>query len=221
MHHQFAGFWGHDHRCGGRHGRRHGFGGLLGAVIGHGDMGWHDLRSRRKLGADDLQLLILALLAQKPAHGYEIIKSLEERSGGFYSPSPGMVYPALTYLEEIGHASVEADGTRKLYRITDMGRAFLEENRRTVDTILAQLKWVGEKMAHVRRAFSSERDDAGGDADDAQSVRDGHRGGLSGEVREARMRLRAALGDKRGAPSDEQRRIAEILARAADEIRGK
>ena len=218
MHHQFASFWPHrGHHCGGRHGRRHGFGGLLGAVIGRGDMGWHDLRSRRRLGADDLQLLILALLAEKPAHGYEIIKSLEERSGGFYSPSPGMVYPALTYLEEIGHASVEADGTRKLYRITDAGRAHLEEHRGTVDTILAQLQWVGEKMAHVRRAFAGERDEV----DDAQSARDGRRGGLSAEVHEARMRLRAALIDKRGASDDEQRRIAEILARAADEIRGK
>ena len=220
MHPQFAGFWARDQRCGGRHGRRHGFGGLLGAVIGRGDLGWHDLRSRRRLGADDLQLLILALLAEKPAHGYEIIKSLEERSGGFYSPSPGMVYPALTYLEEIGHASVEADGTRKLYRITDTGRTHLEAHRGTVDTILAQLKWVGEKMAHMRRAFTGERDDAG-DADDAHGARDAGRGGLSAAVHEARIRLRAALGDKRGASEDEQRRIAEILARAADEIRGK
>jgi DNA-binding PadR family transcriptional regulator len=217
MHPEFAVFWPHGRHCGGRHGRRHGFGGLLGAVIGRGDIGWHDLRSRRRLGADDLQLLILALLAEKPAHGYEIIKSLEERSGGFYSPSPGMVYPALTYLEEIGHASVEAEGTRKLYRITDTGRAHLEEHRATVDTILAQLKWVGEKMAHVRRAFAGEHDEV----DDAHGAREGRRGGLSAEVHEARMRLRAALVDKRGASDDEQRRIAEILARAANEIRGK
>ena len=59
-------------------------------------------RTGRKLGAADLRLLILALLAERPSHGYELIKALEERSGGFYSPSPGMIYPALTYLEEIG-----------------------------------------------------------------------------------------------------------------------
>jgi DNA-binding PadR family transcriptional regulator len=182
-------------------------------MAGRGGMGWHDLRAGRKLGADDLQLLILALLAEKPSHGYEIIKGLEERSGGFYSPSPGMVYPALTYLEEIGHASVEVEGTRKLYSITEAGRAHLEKNRAAVDTILAQLKWIGEKMAHVRRAFSGEHDNA----DDEH----GRRRGLSADVHEARMKLRAALVDKRGAPDDEQRRIAEILARAADEIRGR
>jgi len=216
MHPHFAGFWTGEHHCGGRHGRRHGFGGLLGAVVGRGDFGWHDLRSRRKLGADDLQLLILALLAEKPAHGYEIIKSLEERSGGFYSPSPGMVYPALTYLEEIGYASVEAEGTRKLYSITDSGRAHLEQHRGSVDTMFAQLKWVGEKMAYARRAFGGDRDDG----DETEGGRKGP-GGFTPEVHEARMKLRAALADKRGAADDEQRRIAEVLARAAAEIRGK
>src|SRR5215471_3540767 len=101
--------------CGGRYGRRPGFG-VFGAMGGRG-FGWHGFRAGRKLGGDDLQLLILALLADRPFHGYEIIRALEERSGGFYSPSPGMVYPALTYLEEIGYASVESEGAKKLYRI--------------------------------------------------------------------------------------------------------
>ena len=83
----------------------------------------------RKLASADLQLLILELLAEKPRHGYEIIKALDERSKGFYAPSPGMVYPALTYLEEIGHATVETEGARKLYHITELGRAHLEEHR--------------------------------------------------------------------------------------------
>src|SRR5437667_7733878 len=156
MHRQFAGVWGREHGCVGRHGRRHGFAGVLGGVLGHADIGWHGFRAGRKLGAEDLQLIILALLAEKPAHGYEIIKALGERSGGFYSPSPGMVYPALTYLEELGYASVEADGAKKLYRISDEGRAYLEQNRRIVDAIFAQLEWVGAKMEHVRRAFSGE-----------------------------------------------------------------
>jgi DNA-binding PadR family transcriptional regulator len=151
-----------------------------------------------------LQLLILALLAEKPAHGYEIIKALSERSGGFYSPSPGMVYPALTYLEEIDYASVEAEGTRKLYRITEGGRAHLEQNRELVDNLLRQLKWVGEKMEHVRRAF-------GGDDSHAEAS----------ELRSARADLRAAIVDKWGSADEEQRRVAEILKRAADEIRGK
>jgi hypothetical protein len=95
------------HGCAGRHGHRRGFGTFFDGAFDRGDVRWHGFRSGRKLGGDDLQLLILALLAEKPAHGYEIIKALSERSGGFYSPSPGMVYPALTYLEEIDYASVE------------------------------------------------------------------------------------------------------------------
>jgi DNA-binding PadR family transcriptional regulator len=203
MHRHLAEHWLHSHDCAGRHGRRHGFAGLLGGVLGHGDFGWHSFRAGRKLGAEDLQLLILALLSEKPAHGYELIKALSDRSGGYYHPSPGMVYPALTYLEEIGYASYESEGTRKLYSITDAGRAHLEENRSFADTILAQLKWVGEKMGAMRNAFSN-------DADSGE--------GMSKKLRAARARLRAALMETRGASDEEQRRVAEILDRAADEI---
>ncbi|HVN35384.1 MAG TPA: PadR family transcriptional regulator [Casimicrobiaceae bacterium] len=207
MRRHFSEFWHRPHDCAGRHGRRrHGFAGLIGGIMGHGDFGWHSMRAGRKLGAEDLQLLILALLAEKPAHGYEIIKALSDRSGGYYEPSPGMVYPALTYLEEIGHASFESEGTRKLYSITDAGRAHLEENRGVADTLLAQLKWVGERMGAMRGAFSSD-----GEANEA----------LSTKLRAARARLRATLIELRGAPEDEQRRVAEILDRAADEIRRK
>jgi DNA-binding PadR family transcriptional regulator len=205
MHGHFAGFWGRERGCARRHGRRHGFAGVLGGVLGHGDIGWDSFRAGRKLGAEDLQLVILALLAEKPAHGYEIIKALGERSGGFYSPSPGMVYPALTYLEEIGYASMETEGTRKRYQITDAGRAHLEQNRSVVDTMLAQLKWVGDKMEHVRRAFWH----------DGEPTED-----RSTQLREARSRLRAALVEKSGASGEEQRRIAEILDRATKDIRG-
>ena len=206
MHHRFSGFWSHPHGCAGRHGRRHGFAGLLGGVLGHGDFGWHSFRAGRKLGAEDLQLLVLALLAEKPAHGYELIKALSDRSGGYYHPSPGMVYPALTYLEEIGYASFESEGTRKLYSITNAGRAYLEENRGVAETLLAQLKWVGEKMNAMRNAYASE-----GDSSDATSVK----------LRAARARLRATLIELQGASEEEQRRVAEILDRAADEIRRK
>jgi len=206
MYRRFAGFWLSPHDCAGRHGRRHGFAGLLGGAMGHGDFGWHGFRAGRKLGAEDLQLLILALLAEKPAHGYELIRALSDRSGGYYHPSPGMVYPALSYLEEIGYASLESEGMRKLYSITDAGRAHLEENRSFADTILAQLKWVGEKMGAMRNAFSN-------DADPGEA--------MSTKLRAARARLRAALMETRGASNDEQRRVAEILDRAADEIRRK
>ena len=78
-------------------------------------MGGRGFGMGRKLASADLQLLILELLNEKSSYGYEIIKELEERSNGFYVPSPGMVYPALTYIEEIGHATVEAVGARKQY----------------------------------------------------------------------------------------------------------
>ena len=204
---------GYGDHCGGRHARRHGFGGLFGGVIGGRGFGWHGFRAGRKLGGDDLQLVILALLADKPYHGYEIIKALEERSGGFYSPSPGMVYPALTYLEEIGYASVEAEGAKKLYRITAEGRAHLEQNRRVVDAIFAQLAWVGDKMEHVRRVFAGDNARAG-EGDD-------RRRGWSAELSDARRALKAALAAIIDASAEEQRRVADILERAAREIRGK
>lgn len=193
-----------EHDCGGRR-SRHGFGGPKGGLWGghFGDFGWHSFRAGRKLGADDLQLLILAQLAEKPAHGYEIIKAIDERSAGFYAPSPGMVYPALTYLEELGYASVEAEGTRKRYAITPEGRAHLERHRERTDTILAQLRWLASKMEHVREAFGGER---------------GQRDAMTPELDEARARLRALLARKLGSPEDEQQRIAEILRRAAEEI---
>ena len=96
-------------------------------------------RTGRKLASDDLQLLLLALIAEKPSHGYDLIKLLEERSGGYYVPSPGMIYPALTYLEEAGHATVEPEGTKKLYRISEEGKGHLEQNRAAADELLAQL----------------------------------------------------------------------------------
>ena len=202
-----------ERRCGGRHSRRYGFRGLWAGTGGDRGFGWHGLRAGRKLGADDLQLLILALLADRPYHGYEIIKALEERSGGFYVPSPGMIYPALTYLEEIGYASVEAEGAKKLYRITDAGRAHLESNRRIVDAILAQFAWVAAKMEHVRKVFVSEEPRAD-DRDDTPP-------GWGPELVEARRLLRSTLGNLELGSEAEQRRIADILERAAREIRGQ
>src|SRR5215468_41203 len=195
----------------GRHRGGRGFKGFRVGWSGAGGFGHGHFRTGRKLGGDDLQLVILSLLADKPYHGYEIIKALEERSGGFYSPSPGMVYPALTYLEEIGYASLESEGTKKLYRITDEGRAHLEQNRRTVDAIFAQLAWIGAKMEHVRRVFAGD-DSHSGEGEDRPR-------GWGSELYKARNKLRAALAAMSDASDEEQRRVAEILERAAMEIR--
>jgi len=157
-----------------------------------------------------LQLVILALLAEKPRHGYELIKELDERSGGFYSPSPGMIYPALTYLDEIGHATVEADGTKKLYSITDTGKAHLDANRPLAESMLAQLGRIASKMDRVRRVF------AGDAAGEAESDEDARR--MGEDLLQVRRNLRAIVHEASRAPADEQRRIAAILQRAIDEI---
>jgi DNA-binding PadR family transcriptional regulator len=185
-----------------RHGKWHRFG-----HGGHGFFGrGGDVPTSRRLGSQDLQLLILALLAERPAHGYELIKLIEERSDGFYSPSPGVIYPALTYLEEVGHARVEQDAARKLYSITPQGEAHLAENRATADAILETLSRIGRRMDEVREAFAGV-----GDFD----------GGASDDLHRARHALKRALRAKHGCDSTEARRIAKILDRAAAEISGR
>ena len=175
-------------------------------------MGGRGFGMGRKLGSADLQLLILKLLAEKPRYGYEIIKEFEERSKGFYIPSPGMVYPALTYLEEIGHATVQADGARKLYNITDSGKEHLSRNLASADALIAQFGRVGERMDRVRRAMRA--DEAG--EDDLG----GRRSGGHKELQRALHDLRFALGEKWSASAEEQQRVAAILQRAAAEIQG-
>jgi len=185
---------GHDHRHGSRHGRHR--------ILGSRD----EFTRGRKFEAADLQLVILSILAEHSAHGYELIKTIEERSGGFYTPSPGVIYPALTYLSDIGHASVEQAGTRKLYTITDEGKSHLASNRASVDAILDTLSRIGGRMDDVRDAFAGVDDaDAGG----------------SDEIRRARHALRDAIRRKRGCDSHEARRLVGILDRATADILSK
>jgi DNA-binding PadR family transcriptional regulator len=185
----------------GRRGGRHRFGrggrGFFGGAAGG------DLPSARRLGSADLQLLILALLEERPCHGYELIKTIEERSDGFYSPSPGVIYPALTFLEEIGHAHSEQEGTRKLYRITPEGRCHLATRRTTAEAILDALSRIGGRMHDVREAFAGVGDSEGIASD---------------ELHRARHALKHALHRKRGCDAAEARRIAKILSRATAEI---
>jgi DNA-binding PadR family transcriptional regulator len=187
----------------GRHGHRHGWGRGGGGFWGSGDGG---IPAGRKLSSADLQLVVLALLEARPSHGYELIRMLEDLSGGFYTPSPGVIYPALTYLEEIGHAAVEPEGIRKLYRITDSGRQYLEDNRANAQAILDALSRVGGRMEEVREAFAG-LDDLDPSAGD--------------ELHRARHVLKQALRRKHGCAPQEARRIAEILKRAAAEILGQ
>jgi DNA-binding PadR family transcriptional regulator len=198
----------------GRHGSGRGLGRFGGWFAESGDLGGRGFGRGRKLASTDLQLLILELLAEKPRHGYEIIKALEERSKGFYVPSPGMIYPALTYLEEIEHATVEAEGTRKLYRLTELGRAYLEEHRDEVDALLLQFSRVGERLEHMRRVMHSSQG-AGEHEGDEGTAR------CSKTLMRARRALKLALAEKLDASPEEQERVADILKRAAQAIGGK
>ena len=109
----------------GRHWHRGGRSGGLGRFFAHGD----------------LRLVILNLIAEKPRHGYEIIKAIEDQVGGAYSPSPGVIYPTLTLLEELGYVTVQtsADSAKKLHEITGEGKAFLEANRETLQALLGRM----------------------------------------------------------------------------------
>ena len=126
--HPRGGRFGHMMRDGPRRGhRRHGGEGRL---FEQGDLRW----------------VILSLIEEKNSHGYELIKAIEERAGGVYSPSPGVIYPTLTLLEEMGYV-VEATsgGAKKAFAITDEGRAALGQNRVSVAAIFARMTEFAER----------------------------------------------------------------------------
>lgn len=117
------------------HGRRGG-----GRMFEHGALRW----------------VLLSLIADKPSHGYELIKAIEARMGGAYTPSPGVIYPSLTLLEDMGAVSVVAEGGKKRYAITDEGRRLLIENV--------------EALAHAERKMKALRGRADRPARIAQAI---------------------------------------------------
>lgn len=96
-------------------------------------------RAGRVFDHGELRYVILSLIAEKPRHGYEIIKAIEDRVAGTYSPSPGVIYPTLIMLEELGHATVAESDGKKLYAITPDGAAYLGANRAALDGALARM----------------------------------------------------------------------------------
>lgn len=168
-------------------------GGRRGAGRGAGGGGPWRGGGGRMFEQGDLKLVVLRLLEDKPRHGYDIIKALEEHSGGLYSPSPGAVYPTLQLLEELGQArAVDEGGGRKIYEITDAGRAYLAAHRTTADDVFARV-----------------RDAAGAGAEDF-----GELAGAFGSLGRAAFRTASrSRGDR-----ERVRRLREILERAEHDI---
>ncbi len=144
-----------DHRVHGRHGR------------GSPEQGGHGVwfeglregkeRRGRLFAHGDLKLVVLDLLKARARHGYEVIKAIEELAGGDYTPSPGVVYPTLTLLEEIGYAMVTQDAAgKKQYGVTSEGEAYLENQREALTRIRSRIKFAGS-VADLRRTPELQR----------------------------------------------------------------
>jgi DNA-binding PadR family transcriptional regulator len=196
----FEGQW-----AAGRHGRGSRFGGGFGGRhgLGGGDM----LRAGRMLAQGDLRLIALALIAEQPRHGYDIMKALDETTAGWYSPSPGIVYPTLTYLEEMGYVTAQPDGAKKLYTITEEGRAYLAENRDFVNAVLDRLASFGDRVSRMRRRFG--RDERLEEEDRP----------LPRLVRAALDNLRDVAVKRLESEEDAEAKIVDALARAAVDLR--
>jgi DNA-binding PadR family transcriptional regulator len=146
----------HHHRF-----ARHGFGWAEHGPRGSRGLGRHG-RPDRVFEQGDLRLVLLKLIAEKPRHGYELIKAVEEAVGGAYAPSPGVVYPTLTLLEDMGYATVqaEAEGGKKLYAITPEGQAQLTEQAAAVEALFARMAGVaaanrGRSAPQILRAMQN------------------------------------------------------------------
>lgn len=151
-------------------------------------------RRRRWFGAGDMKYVILKLLADRPMHGYEVMRELDDQSRGCYKPSPGTVYPTLQWLEDEGLVESQEQDGKKVYSISDAGREFLEDNKSTVEEIFDRFE---EMMDHI--------------VSDPMPEVNKLVGRMVKEVYKASWRLR---GD-----DEKQRRVADILQRALDELR--
>jgi DNA-binding PadR family transcriptional regulator len=145
----------HQHRS------RHGFG-WSEQRQGHRGVGRRGMRPRRVFEQGDLRLVLLKLIADKPRHGYELIKAVEEAVGGAYAPSPGVVYPTLTLLEDMGYVrqQPDADGAKKLYAVTAEGETHLTEQKDVVDGLFARMDEVaaanrGRSAPQILRAMQN------------------------------------------------------------------
>jgi DNA-binding PadR family transcriptional regulator len=122
----------------------------FGGDEGFGERGFGRGRRQRMFDGGDLRLIILKLVADKPRHGYDVIRAIEERTAGAYVPSPGMIYPTLTMLGEMGFIDEQtAEGARKLFAITAEGTAHLEQHAEEVAALFARLDALGRERERV------------------------------------------------------------------------
>jgi len=131
--------------------------GFFGFRMGGG--GRKQRRRTHMFESGEVKFVILRLLKEKPRHGYEIIKALEERLAGTYTPSPGTVYPTLQLLEDQGYVRVVEEGGKKVYHITPEGEAFLEENKDAIEDIFDRVRdtvrdFAGGPMGELHHAFA-------------------------------------------------------------------
>ena len=162
-------------------------------AFGFGPRQWAGGRRRRQwFESGDMKYVILKLVQEKPRHGYEVMKELEERMQGCYSPSPGTVYPTLQWLEDEGLVTAKDVAGKKVFEITDAGRAFLEEHRDVVEEIFDRLKQTVERVM----------------------------GGAMVDVNRAVGRLVKAVYRTGWKVRDDgaRRKVAEVLTRAAEEL---
>jgi DNA-binding PadR family transcriptional regulator len=169
--HMRFGFHHHGHRGEhDRHGVRGGFGG--GRFGGRGfAFGWDmegegrgEHRGRRRLfDGGELRLVLLRLIGDQPRHGYDLIRAIEERTGGAYAPSPGVVYPTLTMLADMGQIEEQAsDGNKKLFAVTGEGNRVLDEKAEEIAALMARLDALAEmrersEAPSIRRALHNLR----------------------------------------------------------------
>jgi len=110
----------------------------------------HGGRGERMFDAGDIKLVILKLLSEQPSYGYQLIKTMEERLAGGYTPSAGVIYPTLTMLEEEGLATSSVENNKKIYSVTVEGKQFLEENKRRVEALFERLEEAGQEYKRGR-----------------------------------------------------------------------
>jgi DNA-binding PadR family transcriptional regulator len=207
------------------------WGGIGGFGANWGNFG-DNFRVGRMLASGDLRLVALYFIEEQPRHGYDLIKAIEEKTAGFYSPSPGIVYPALTFLEEAGYVTSSAEGNKKLYTITGEGRSHLADNREAVQSTLNFLGQAGERMNRWREMHAEHEAGQQPGFDEMHEPgwpfskkgrAHGHDRDIPGvldEVNAARRDLKRAIAEALDDGDEEsQRRLADILRKAAELIR--